>query len=171
MPLTSAFALQVQADYTKAVGALATDRMPLSDLFSVALASGTSAGQADMVFADTRVLAPSSNEDIDLNGTTFKTPFGDSLALLRVKGIVVRANAANSNNVVVGAAAATPWTGLLTATGTVTLRPGAVFSAFAGVADAVTYAVGAGATDLLRVANSGAGTSVTYDIVIVGATV
>lgn len=169
MPLSSSFALQVQGDLTKTIGGLATGRVPLSDTFSTILTNGTAAGQADIMFADTRVLAPSANEDIDLTGTTFKDPFGTNLALVRVKGIVVRAAVANTNTVVVGNAAATAWAALLGATGTVTLRPGAVFAAYAGVADAIGYTVGAGATDLLRVTNGGAGTSVTYDIIIVGA--
>lgn len=170
MPLASSFTAQVTGDLTKVIGTLVTGRVPLNDTFSVSLVNGTSAGQADMMFADTRTLAPSANEDIDLNGTTYKTPFGDNLALVRVKGLVVRASATNVNNVVLGAAAATQWATLLNATGTVTLRPGAVFAAYAGVADATGYAVGAGASDFFRVANSGAGTSVTYDIVIIGAT-
>lgn len=86
-----------------------------------------------------------------------------------MKAIVVSAAAANANNVVVGNAAATAWAALLGATGTVTLRPGAAMAVFAGAADATGYAVGAGATDLLKIANSGAGTGVTYDIVVIGA--
>jgi len=41
----------------------------------------------------------------------------------------------------------------------------------AGAADATTYAVTAGTGDLLKVANSAGGTSVTYDIVIIGSSV
>lgn len=168
MPLSSSFTLQVVADLTANLD-LATGRVPLSLVQQVALSTGTGAGQADVLFEDTRTLAPSATEDIDLNGTTYRDPFGNNLALLRVKSIFVRAAAANTNNVVVGAAAATQWAALLGATGTVTLRPGATFAAWAGVADAVGYVVAAGSTDLLRIANSAAGTAVTYDIVIVGA--
>jgi hypothetical protein len=35
---------------------------------AIALASGTAAGQADRVFSDTRTLAASANEDLDLAG-------------------------------------------------------------------------------------------------------
>jgi len=167
MPLSSSFTLQVVADLTKQFD-LSLGRVPLSKVYSSVMVSGTAAGQADIVFQDTRTLAPSATEDLDLNGTTLQDPFGTNLALLRVKGIFVSAAVANVNNVVVGAAAATQWATLLNATGTVTLRPGASFSAWAGVADATGYAVVGGASDFLRVANSAAGTSVTYDIIIVG---
>lgn len=170
MSLTSAFTQRVLANYQQSVD-LATGTIPLDLTRTVTLASGTAAGQADQVFIDTRSIAPSANEDLDLNGSTLRDGFGNTLAFLRVKALYIAASAANANNVIVGAAAATQWATLLNATGTITLRPGASFMAVAGAADAITYAVVAGASDFLRVANSGAGTPVTYDIVIVGATV
>jgi hypothetical protein len=54
------------------------------------------------------------------------------------------------------------------ATHTVTVRPGGVLALFTGAADANGYAVAAGATDFLRIANSGGTTGVTYDIWIIG---
>jgi hypothetical protein len=134
----------------------------------VALTTGTGAGQADRLYAATRTIGASSNEDLDLAGVLLDE-FGAAITFARVKTLFVQAAAANVNNVVVGAAAATQWATLLNTTGTVTLRPGAGFLAYAGTADATAYVVGAGASDFLRVANSGAGTSVTYDIVIIGA--
>lgn len=134
----------------------------------LALTTGTAAGQADRLYAATRTIAPSSNEDLDLAGV-LTDEFGTVITFARVKALFVQAALANANNVIVGAAAATQWAALLNATGTVTLRPDAGILAWAGTADAIGYSVGAGATDLLRVANSGAGTPVTYDIVIIGA--
>lgn len=169
MALSSAFTARVLANYTQSLD-LATGTIPLDLVKTITLATGTAAGQADQVFMDTRTLAPSANEDLDLNGSTLRDGFGNNLAFLRVKGIYISAAAANVNNVVVGAAAATQWATLLNTTGTVTLRPGASFLAFAGAADATAYAVVGGASDFLRITNSAAGTSVNYDIVIVGAT-
>jgi len=134
---------------------------------TINLASGTGAGQADRIWHDKRTLAASATEDLDLAGALLDA-LGGTFVLARVKALLVKAADANANNVVVGAAAATAWAALLGATGTVTLRPGALFAAFAGKADATGYAVGAGATDFLKVANSGAGT-VDYEIVIIGA--
>jgi len=135
---------------------------------TINLASGTGAGQADRIWHDKRTLTASATEDLDLAGALLDA-LGGTFILARVKALLVKAADANANNVVVGAAAATAWAALLGATGTVTLRPGTIFAAFAGKADATGYAVGAGATDFLRVANGAAGSPVDYEIVIIGA--
>lgn len=129
---------------------------------------GVGAGQADRVWADTLSVAASSSADIDLAGA-LTDALGGSVVLARVKALLVVASPANTNNVVVGAAATNTWVGLLGATHTVTLRPGALFAVAAGGADVNGYAVTAGTGDILRVANSGAGTPVGLDIVIIGA--
>jgi hypothetical protein len=147
---------------------LGTARVPVSLNRSVNLTSGTGAGQADKVFSDRRTLAASATEDLDLAGVLLDA-FGAAITFVRVKGIFISAAATNANNVVVGAAASNPWATLLNATGTLTLRPGATVGAMAGVTDGTGYTVTAATGDLLKVANSGAGTSVTYDIHIVGA--
>jgi hypothetical protein len=135
--------------------------------FDVTLATGTAAGQADLLFDDTRTLAASTSEDLDLAGA-LTSALGATLTFVKVKGLLVAAAPGNTNNVVLGAAASNAWSALLGATGTVTLRPGAAFAVFAGSADSAGYAVTAGNGDLLKVANSGAGTSVSYDILIIG---
>ena len=143
--------------------------------FSATLASGFAVGQADRIFQDSRNLAPSATENLDLAGV-LTDPFGALLTFVKIKGIYVAAvplvttppTAPNINDVIVGAAAATPWSALLGATGTVTLKPGSCFAAFAGEADNVGWAVGAGATDLLKIANSAGGTSVNYEIIVIG---
>jgi hypothetical protein len=152
---------------TKALD-LTTVADPLQFRRAVSLTDGSTAGKADKVFHDRRTLAASATEDLDLAGVLLDA-FGTAITFVRVKGLFVSAAAANTNNVVIGAAASNPWATLLSATGTLTLRPGASVGVMAGEADATTYAVTAGTGDLLKVANSGAGSTVTYDIVIVGA--
>jgi hypothetical protein len=94
--------------------------------------------------------------------------YGAVITFARIKGLFVAASASNTNNVVIGAGT-NPWATLFTATGTVTLKPGAACGFFAGSGDAVGWPVTAATGDILKVANSGAGsTSVTYDVVIVG---
>ena len=93
--------------------------------------------------------------------------YGNTITFVRVKGLLVVAAAANTNNVVVGAAAGSPWVGMLNSTGTITLPPG--YWHAGGGSGAGGWPVVATTGDLLKIANSGAGTSVTYDIVIVGA--
>lgn len=168
MALDTVISMSVQATLTKtATNADLTDQALYSKARRIALTTGNAAGQADRLYAATRSVPASSNEDLDLAGVLLDE-FGQAITFTRVKVLYVQAALANVNNVVVGAAAATQWAALLNTTGTVTLRPNAGFLAWAGPADAIGYAVGAGTTDLLRVANSGAGSSVSYDIVIIG---
>lgn len=132
-----------------------------------ALGNGTGADQINQIFADTRTLAASANEDLDLSGTALQNALGQNIAFTKVRGLLVRAAAANTNNVIVGGAAtnqfATPFGA---AAHTLTVRPGGCIFLMAN--DVTGYAVTAATADLLRIANSGAGTTVTYDIVILG---
>lgn len=128
--------------------------------------SGTGDNQADKVFADTRTLASSANEDLDLAGGSLVDPLGAPVTFAKVKAIIVRAAAGNTNNVVVGGAAANAFQGGFgAANDTHAVPPGGVFLASAPKAG---WAVTPGTGDLLRIANSGGGTSVQYDIEIIG---
>ena len=145
---------------------LASISSPLQFTRSVNLASGTGAGKADRLFSDRRTLAASATEDLDLSGALLDA-LGGPAAFVRVKGLIVSASKDNTNNVVFGAAASNAWATLLNSTGAITLRPGAVAAFMAGAAD-TGWAVTAGTGDILKVANSAGGTSVTYDIVVIG---
>lgn len=135
----------------------------------VKLLTGTGAGKADKLWFDTRTLAASATEDLDLVGT-LTDAFGVVFSPTKIKMMVLQAADGNTNDVLFGAAAATQWAALLGTTGTVRLRPGSTLALSAGPADVTGYVCAAGATDLLKVANSGAGTTVTYSIALVGAT-
>ncbi|MFJ6566227.1 hypothetical protein ACIQNU_02315 [Streptomyces sp. NPDC091292] len=167
MPLSSTLAISAFAELSQTAG-LGTGRVPAGLSRAVTLASGTGAGKADRVYQARRTLAASATEDLDLAGVLLDA-FGAAITFLRVKGLFISAAVGNTNNVVVGGAASNTWTTLLNSTGTLTLRPGAAVGALAGQADATAYGVTASTGDLLKVANSGAGSSVSYDIVIVGA--
>lgn len=167
MALVTTLTTQVVADLTTArdlVSAVA----PLSYRHRVSLASGTGAGQADLVFSDTRTVNASSNDDLDLAGG-LTDAHGNSLTFAKVKGLVIVASASNTNNIHVGGDATNTFlTWVVAEPDAVILRPGASLALFAGVADATGYAVTASTGDLLRITNAAGGTSVTYDIVIVG---
>ncbi|MEW2383382.1 hypothetical protein AB0873_15005 [Micromonospora sp. NPDC047707] len=146
---------------------LAAASVPLSLLRRVDLANGTAAGQADRVFHDRRTLGASASESLDLAGGLVDA-LGAALTFARVKALIVAAAAANTNAVRVGGAAANGWTTWAGgADDVVSVRPGGLLVLAAG--DATAYPVTAGTGDLLSVANGGAGTPVTYDIVIIGA--
>jgi hypothetical protein len=167
MPLIASLQVVLNATLTKTPGlTVPATNIPVNRIQQ--LTSGVGAGQADRLYAATRTLGASATEDLDLAGV-LTDDFAQVITFARIKMLYVAASAANTNNVVVGAAAATPWTGFLTATGTMTYRPGTWGVPVAvGAADATGYVVGAGAADFLRVANSAGGTSVTYDIAIIG---
>lgn len=167
MSLTSKLTLSVAANLTSALD-LAVASVPLLKDYATILASGTGAGQADKVFHDTRTLTASSTEDLDLAGG-LTDALGVALTFVKIKALIISAAAGNTNNVLVGGVAA----GLSTiivpqTTGIVTVRPGATFAVFAGVADSTGYAVTATTADLLHIANSSSGTPVTYDVIVIG---
>ncbi|MEV1079874.1 hypothetical protein AB0I98_16755 [Streptomyces sp. NPDC050211] len=167
MSLASSLALSAFAEQTNALD-LGSAKAPFRLQRSVTLGSGTGAGKADRVWSDRRTIAASGADDLDLAGVLVDA-FGSAITFARIKGLFIAAAEENTNNVVIGADATSPWATLLNATGTVVLRPGAACGFMAGGADATAYAVTAGTGDVLQVANSGAGTPVDYDILIIGA--
>lgn len=132
---------------------------------SYALTNGTGADQANMIWTDTRTLAASTTEDLDLYGVLTST-FNTTLNFTKIKGIIVSAAAGNTNNVLVGgdAAALVGWVG--DPDDVIVVRPGGTFCSIAS--DATAYAVTNTTGDILQIANSSSGSSVTYDIIIIG---
>lgn len=132
----------------------------------IALATGTTAGKADLVFSDTRTLAASASENLDLAGG-LSDAFGAALTFAEVVAILVRASEANTNDVVIGGAASNAFSAPFgAATDKLVIKPGGYVLLVAPGDPA--YPVTAGTGDLLKVANSAGSTGVTYDIIIVG---
>lgn len=148
---------------------LGTVTFPTNLSRGVAFDSGTGAGQVDKIWTDTRSIALSSTEDLDLAGV-LTDAFGAVITFARIKAILIAASSSNTNNVIIGGVASGLSAGPLLpqATGTLTIRPGGGVGIWCGSADATGYVVTATSADLLHVANSGAGTSVVYDIAIIG---
>lgn len=130
------------------------------------LINGTAADQANAVFVDTRTLAASATEDLDLAGVLVNA-VGTTMTFTRIKGFIVVAAVGNTNNVLVGGAATNAfinWCG--DATDIVKVTPGGIFALTAP--NATGFAVTAGTGDILKITNSAAGTAVTYDIILIG---
>lgn len=163
---TSRLSIAVDASQTVPLD-LTTGVFPTTVRKAMTLGSGTTAGKADRIWSDRRTLIASATEDLDLAGVLLDAA-GAAITFARIKGLYITAADANTNNVVVGAGTA-PWIGFLGATHTITLRPGAFVGFGTGAADAAGYPVTATTADILKIANSAAGTPVTYDIVIIGA--
>jgi len=133
---------------------------------SYAFSNGSGANQAQKIWTDTRTINASSSDDLDLSGVLTDI-YGNVLSLTIVKAIVIKAAAANVNDVVVGGAASNQVASIFNAvTEKIKVKPGGLFVIVAP--DVNGYAVTAGTADLLRIANGGAGTSVDYTAVIVG---
>lgn len=144
---------------------LGTVSAALELAFSRTIASGTGANQADLIFADTRTITASSSENLDLRGS-LTDAFGATLSMVELVAIIVTADSANTNNVVLGDA--TNPIDLFGGTNpTFSVKPGGMFMVVAPNASGLC-AVDAGSGDVLKVANSNSGTSVTYSIIVVG---
>lgn len=165
MALKTKILLQVIANLTDALD-LSTVSDPLDYAYRDTLTSGTAADMADMLWHDTRTLTASATEDLDFAGS-LTNAFGDTQTFARIKGIVVAAASGNTNNVNVTRPASNGVPLFLAAGDGIAVRPGGIFSAFAP--DATAYAVTAGTGDLLTFTNSAGSTSVTYSIIVFGA--
>lgn len=129
--------------------------------------AGTDAvNKADILFSDRRTIAASGSENLDLAGALTDL-MGATITAAEVVAVFVSASAGNTNNVVIGNATSNGFQGPLSSTGTYTLKPGE----FVLMSSKTGWAVTAGTGDLLKIANSGAGTGVTYDIMIIGRSV
>jgi len=141
---------------------------PLNMTFTKALTNGTAANQADKVWSDSSTIAASGTDSIDLAGS-LTDAFGAALTFARIKAVVVTAAAGNTNNVNVTRPASNGAPLFLAAGDGIAVRPGGMFCWVCG--DATGVAVTAGTGDLLDIVNSAGGTSVTYDVAIIGASV
>ncbi len=144
---------------------LGTAKFDMTFAKTVSLPTGVSASKADLLFSDTRTLTASSNEDLDLAAGQ-DDAFGQPITFVKVKAIAIYAHTTNTNSVVVKPAASNGFTGPFGgASHSQTIPPGGWYYVTAPVAG---WTVTADTGDLLNVANSAGGTSVIYDVMIVG---
>lgn len=161
----TSFAIQIKGLFIGGLD-LQTQTSQLNFSRGQSLDNGTGAQQVDIIWSDTRTIAASGTDDLDLSGTALQTAFGANLAFVKVKCIAVYAVTGNTNNVVIGNAAATQFVGPFGAAAhTIALTPGGLFMVTNPNAGWTTVAA---TSDLFRIANSAAGTSVTYDIAVLG---
>jgi len=166
MTLDTKISLRVQSTLANTLD-LAQAAVPLDWRSVIELGTGTGTGQADRQFSDRRTLAASGTENLDLAGG-LTDGLGATITMARLKGIVVKASALNTHNVLVGGAGANGLLGLFgDVTDVLVVRPGAEIMVI--VPDATAIAVTAATGDILKVANSGAVSSVEYEIILIGA--
>lgn len=146
---------------------LDTVKDDLAKTYTKKFTNGSGLNQADLIWHDQRTLSASASENLDL-AAVLTDAFGTTLTFLRVKALIIAAAAGNTNNVEVGGHATAAFVNWVKdATDIVVVRPGGVLCLIAP--DATAYAVTATTGDMLKVANSAGSTSVTYDVIIVGA--
>lgn len=164
MSLTAKLQAKISANENVSLD-LGEAALPLLISASEDFTDGTGAGKVQQLFSDQRTLEASANEELDLVGD-LKNAFGQTLTFTAIKGIYIKAAAGNTNNVEVGGAVSNAFQGpLKDASDVVVLPPGGVlFCIHPGAGWAVTSGTG----DLLKVANDGSGTGVTYDVVLIG---
>lgn len=158
--------VSVQAKQTGTAD-LGTPQILLDIAKSMEFSPGTAAvGQANILFSDTRTLAASATENLDLAGV-LADALGATIAAAEVVAIYFAAASGNTNDVQITRPAANGVP--------LFLAGGDGFALGPGDFSLRTYrngvAVTAGTADLVTVTNGGAGTPVTYDVVIIGRTV
>lgn len=145
---------------------LGTADDPVSKDYTQNLSNGTGANQASQQWHDQRTLTASSTENLDLAGVLVNA-FGVVVTFTKIKALIIHASAANTNDVLVGGAASNAWVGWVNdVTDIVKVKPGGTLVWIAP--DVNGGAVVTGTGDLLKVANSSSGTSVVYDVIVIG---
>ena len=158
--------ITLRLDVTQTGGADLTTPTELLPTIDFDVADGTGADQMDMLWHDQRTLAASTSEDLDLAGSLVDA-FGTTMTFAEVRLLIVMASSANTNDVLVGGASANQFINWVSdASDVVVVKPDGMLFLY-NPSDGA-YAVTAGTGDLLQIENSGAGTSVTYDIYIGG---
>jgi hypothetical protein len=89
MPLTTVIEAEINANLTSALD-LGTAAYPSDVLSRLTLTSGTGNNQADLVFNDTRTVAASGTDALDLAGA-LTGPLGGLLTFVKLKALMVRA--------------------------------------------------------------------------------
>lgn len=164
MSLTATVRVSVKAAHTRALD-LGTPAYNLAKAIDLAFASGTGSSQADLMFTDTRTVAASGTDALDLAGS-LTDAYGTTLTFVELRAVVVTAAAANTNNVRVNRPASNGVPLFLAAGDGIDVPPGGFFAWGCPADGKVTVTASTG--DLLNLDNSTSGTSVTYDIVILG---
>lgn len=125
---------------------------------------GTGLAQADILFMDSRTVASATNDDVDLAGA-LSNAFGATFTAAEIVGIIVDSDVGNTTVLTLGVAGTNPWTTMFAATGDgIKVFPGGIFLNFARDASGMG-AVGAGASDVLRIGNA-SGASATYRLAV-----
>lgn len=154
--------------YLQGANDLGSPKMTLTGVDELLeLTPGTgSTEQADLLFSDTRTLAASANEDIDLAGS-LSSAFGATITAAEVVLIYIKAHDGNTNSLNITRPASNGVPLFLAAGDGRAIKPGDYLLIIDTAGIAVTAATG----DLVNIANSSSGSTVTYDILVIARSV
>jgi len=163
--LTAKATLKLSSTYTNPLDLSTPVDSFLAD-WSKSFTNGTGTDQANLVWHDTRTLAGTS-EDLDLNASLTSTlvPGAVTVKFTNIKILAIRNNSTTTTEILaVGGAAGTQFVNwVANSSDIVNIGPSGMLILISPIDG---YAVGAGASDLLKI-NSAAATF-TYDIWLVG---
>lgn len=155
----------------------------LSKTYSFATTSGTGNNKADLIFHDNRTIATGASEKIDMfdlaidGGAAQTDALGLAYAAVALRLLAIRITStalAGEDLKIGGEGTVEAWQSLFHVSGTLSdtagavVKSGGLFLVYAPLA--AGYPIADSGNDLLKIANAGA-SSISYDIVIVAATV
>jgi len=170
--LTTKFSLNLEALLALTTGPNAVTGN-IAQSYLASWASGVGAAQADKIYAETRTIAASGTASLDLAGSLLDI-FGTAITFARIKAIIVMPDALNTNDVIVGGAAANPFIGpFIDAAATalaqpaIKVKPGGLL--INANVDATAWVVTPATGDILLLTNAAGGTSVAVTTILIGA--
>lgn len=156
---------KVQPIYTRPKGGVVQTDQRTFGSSPISFASGTGSGQCNIMYDDQRTLLASTSENLDLAGGSLEDSFGLALTFVKIKSIYVKAATGNLNNVIVGGGTNGFLGPFSDVSDKLVLPPGGIWQI---VHPTTGWTVTAGTGDILKVENSGAGSAVIYDLVLIG---
>jgi hypothetical protein len=162
MSMTATFAAALLAKKIVA-GDLSNAKSDAGLSASLAFANGTGDGQASKEFSDTRTIAGSGTDNLDLSGSLTDSQ-GVAVVFTAIKAIVISAAAANVGNLTVGAGTNPFLWAFGDASDVLVLKPGGVIAL---AVPNTGWPVSAGTADILKIVNGGVVDNV-YSIAVVG---
>lgn len=148
------------------VADLGTNKAPLAVAKNIAWANGESANQCEMVWGDTRTLAASTTEDLDLAGG-LTDGLGGTITFTAIKEIYVSAASDNGDTISIGGAASNTFVGPF-ADASDKVKIPANGSCHIVAPTAAGWTVTASTADLLRIGNDDSGDTADYSIFVRG---
>jgi hypothetical protein len=155
---------RIEGKFTKAAPDGTSVEVFVDKAFERYLKPGTDIDEAQKLYTAKHTIAASGTLDLDF-AAGMNDPFGVAQTFTRIKEILIIADGTNTNNVNVGGTVTNQISLFADASDIVPVRPGGCAQLDLGDTG---VSVTAGTADLLRIANSGSGSAVTFEIVVLG---